>query len=157
MPPIIPDAPWWANGLLVLMAVVASVLIVWIPTRKKLNKIDTQVSNHHKTNLRDDLTKVLNAVEGLTTSMDDVKGDVRRIDNRMESLTIDIQDERKERLRHETWSADWKGQYDQKQQAVEHSIMRLEGRDTLGSISVSTPPRPPNKFNFIPPPKERNE
>lgn len=111
MPPIVPDAPWWANIALLMAAVVSSTLVVYLPTREKLRKIDKQVSNSHTTNLRDDLTEAIDEVKSLRTDISHVSDDVthvrestQRIDRRLDALKADIQDERKERLRHENWS-----------------------------------------------------
>lgn len=62
MPPIIPDAPWIVNLVLLVLAVSAPVLITHISTRRRLDKtqadvseVRNQVQNTHTSNLRDDL------------------------------------------------------------------------------------------------------
>ena len=66
MPPIDPDAPWWINALLILVALlIVSALPAWLTyraTRDKLAAVaqDTavvkeQVKNAHSTNLRHDI------------------------------------------------------------------------------------------------------
>lgn len=66
MPPIVPDAPWWVNALLIVAALlIVSALPAWLTyraTRDKLASVaqDTadvkeQVKNTHSTNLRHDI------------------------------------------------------------------------------------------------------
>ena len=74
MPPIIPDAPWWVNALLIVTALlIVSALPAWLTyraTRDKLAAVaqDTadvkeQVQNTHSTNLRHDLDALRSDVQ----------------------------------------------------------------------------------------------
>lgn len=67
MTPIIPDAPWVANLILVALAlIVTSAATVWVAQighRRKLDEIKEQVSNDHPTNLRDDIDRLTVAIQ----------------------------------------------------------------------------------------------
>lgn len=76
MPPVIPDAPWWANLALLMTGVVGVLLVGTVPAwlafratrggqeeiKRTVSVVRDQVANSHGTNLRDDLDKVLAAV-----------------------------------------------------------------------------------------------
>lgn len=77
MPPIIPDAPWWVNALLILLGLILTLTsTVWlsqIQTRKRLDSIDKQVTNDHgDRNLREDLDVVSRQVELTSQQLDDL-------------------------------------------------------------------------------------
>ena len=94
MPPIIPDAPWWANLILLFFGVVAvagtAIFAAWIPhqrkTRARLDDIArdakatrAQAENSHGTNLRDDID--------LTRAMAEAAaGGVRRVETYLADL-----------------------------------------------------------------------
>lgn len=88
MPPIIPEAPWWANAILLavglVMTSVTAAVVAWIPTRRKLDRIDKQVTNSHPTNLRDDLTEVRDAVAQVLHAVEDLDASTARIDRRQQ-------------------------------------------------------------------------
>ncbi|MBK7822810.1 MAG: hypothetical protein IPJ61_17540 [Tessaracoccus sp.] len=101
MPPLDPNAPWWANLAVMMAAVAAPVIISHLSTRRKFDgqsrqiqrlsaqqaaiKGDTaasreQLENSHPTNLRDDLDRVEGKLDALGDGVDRVEQGQRRHD-----------------------------------------------------------------------------
>ena len=109
MLPIVPDAPWWANLALLLVAILAAATAsVWgahLASRKRLDAIAQDakatrdsVVNDHATDMRSDLDALMRAMEsnarrleGLGQHLADVDGSVRALGHSLDRRT-DIQE-----------------------------------------------------------------
>ena len=101
MPPLLPNAPWWVNLVLMMAAVAAPVVAAHLSTRRRLEgqsqqiqrlsaqqaaiKSDTaasrdQLKNTHDTNLRVDLDRYESKLDALGDGVDDLKAGQRRHD-----------------------------------------------------------------------------
>lgn len=110
MPPVIPDAPWWANisliVLSILTAALTAVFVAWIPhrsTKKRLESIATdaaatrqQAENSHGTNLRDDIDETRCLAEAAASGVRRVEGYLTDLDKTIQSLERSL--DRRDRL-----------------------------------------------------------
>jgi chromosome segregation ATPase len=108
MPPIDPDAPWWANVLLVLVVLAAvPAATTWLtnrPTRRTLHQVAAdakeardQVANTHDTNMRDDLdgvgvglAEIRHAVGRLADAQQAVREDIGGLHSEVRDQRLDI-------------------------------------------------------------------
>ena len=93
MPPVIPDAPWWANLALIMGGIAISsattLLVTWLTMRRKLEQVSDQVVNDHgrePTNMRDDIDKISDVVERIDGTLDVIQANQRRHDRELARL-----------------------------------------------------------------------
>ena len=91
MPPIIPDAPWWANAAVLILAVALPSLVSYLATRAKLTttaqdvrEVKEQVKNSHSSNLRVDLDKASAAAHRTETYVADLNESMKAIERSLE-------------------------------------------------------------------------
>jgi hypothetical protein len=112
MPPLVPDAPWWANALLVaaVLAVVPA-LTTWLtarPARRTLRRVAedartaaAQTANEHDDspypNLRDELTAIREGQESLRRTVallaeahESTRGDLGGLHSEVRDLRLDL-------------------------------------------------------------------
>lgn len=91
MPSIIPDAPWWANAAVLLIAVIVPPIVSHYATRAKLSttaadvkEVKEQVKNSHSSNLRNDLDKLAGAAHRTENYMADLSESIRALERSLE-------------------------------------------------------------------------
>ena len=123
MPPIIPSAPWWANLVLLALAVTAPVVITHMSTRRRLD--DVKATQERQ-------TRVIAEVHETTvnTHSSILRDDVDRIEGKVDTLVsrLDSQESaaqtRDESLRH------YVGDVNQSVRALRHSLDRRDQMQT---------------------------
>lgn len=107
MPPLIPDAPWWANAALVILGLLAvgviPALLTYRSTRDKLSSLaeDTavvkeQVKNTHDTNLRHDVDDLKAGLASVIRGQEDTGRYVADIDKSLRAIGHSL--DRRDRL-----------------------------------------------------------
>lgn len=106
MPPVIPDAPWWANGAIIVLSIVAGVLTAWLVNRSTRHKLaslasDTaevkeQVKNTHDTNLRHDVDDLKAGLASVIRGQEDTGRYVADIDKSLRAIGHSL--DRRDRL-----------------------------------------------------------
>lgn len=91
MPPIIPNAPWWANAAVLILAVALPSLVSYLATRAKLTttaqdvrEVKEQVKNSHSSNLRADLDTLSGAAHRTETYVADLNESMKAIERSLE-------------------------------------------------------------------------
>lgn len=82
MTPVIdPDAPWWANLLVMAVVVLGGMWLMNRKTNKDVGVIKDQVKNTHSTNLREDMDALREDVKAVHETVRD-QGNEAREDRR---------------------------------------------------------------------------
>ena len=91
MPSIIPDAPWWANAVVLLIAVIVPPVVSHYATRAKLSttaqdvrEVKEQVKNSHSSNLRADLDTLSGAAHRTETYVADLNESLKALERSLE-------------------------------------------------------------------------
>lgn len=91
MPPIIPNAPWWANAAVLVLAVALPSLVSHLATRAKLTttaqdvrEVKEQVKNSHSSNLRVDLDKASAAAHRTESYAADLAESMKALERSLE-------------------------------------------------------------------------
>lgn len=91
MPSIIPDAPWWANAVVLLIAVIVPPVVSHYATRAKLSttaqdvkEVKEQVKNSHSSNLRNDLDKLTGSAHRTERFVADLAESVKALERSLE-------------------------------------------------------------------------
>lgn len=91
MPSIIPDAPWWANAVVLLIAVIVPPVVSHYATRAKLSttaqdvkEVKEQVKNSHSSNLRNDLDKLTGSAHRTEGFVADLAESVKALERSLE-------------------------------------------------------------------------
>ena len=91
MPPIIPNAPWWANAAVLVLAVALPSLVSHLATRAKLTttaqdvrEVKEQVKNSHSSNLRVDLDKVASSAHRTESYVADLAESMKALERSLE-------------------------------------------------------------------------
>ena len=91
MPSIIPDAPWWANAAILLIAVIVPPIVSHYATRAKLSttaqdvkEVKEQVKNSHSSNLRADLDTLSGAAHRTEKYLADLAESVKALERSLE-------------------------------------------------------------------------
>lgn len=88
MPPIIPDAPWLINAIVIMIAVTIAPVATWLSTRSRLRKtqqdvavVRTEVRNSHSpdANLRDDVDHLKTAASRQERYLTDLDRSLRAV------------------------------------------------------------------------------
>ena len=88
MPPIIPDAPWLINAIVIMIAVTIAPVATWASTRSRLRKtqqdvavVRTEVRNSHSpdANLRDDVDHLKTAASRQERYLTDLDRSLRAV------------------------------------------------------------------------------
>ena len=152
MPPIVPDAPWWVNALLIVAALlIVSALPAWLTyraTRDKLAAVaqDTadvkeQVKNTHESNLRHDIDQLAAA----TTSSVEA---IHRVERHVEDLAESIRSvEQSLDRRYRIQAKDLEHAIEDRQRAIQTLTDEIPGqiRDALKEHVAACPLRNPKE------------
>lgn len=91
MPSIIPDAPWWANAVVLLIAVIVPPVVSHYATRAKLSttaqdvkEVKEQVKNSHSSNLRADLDTLSGAAHRTEKYLADLAESLKALERSLE-------------------------------------------------------------------------
>jgi hypothetical protein len=106
MPTIDPDAPWWANlGVLVIVLAVVPAVTTWVTGRNARKRAtDTQadvavireeVKNTHSSNLRGDLDKLRDAIDGVRDDLGGLHSEVRDTRRDIGGIRTDARQDRR--------------------------------------------------------------
>ena len=98
MPPIDPDAPWWVNTILLLVAVAASATVPVVvshmsakrrqeETQATLAEVREQVANTHTTNLRADIDLLGEAIHRMERYLEDTGKTIRSVEHSLDRRT----------------------------------------------------------------------
>lgn len=91
MPSVIPNAPWWANAVVLLIAVIVPPIVSHYATRAKLSttaqdvkEVKEQVKNSHSSNLRADLDTLSGAAHRTEKYLADLNESLKALERSLE-------------------------------------------------------------------------